>query len=102
MDVIIGTKIKLNIHIDEYDGLSMSDYDFDATIYTPRSENSIFYKKEDMIKIDDDNYCVLVDTSIIGFGRILVKIHAYLDDFDFEDSIRDEIGVIDTMLNVVK
>lgn len=102
MDVIIGTKIKLNIHIDEYDGLSMSDYDFDATIYTPRSENSIFYKKEDMIKIDDDNYCVLVDTSIIGFRRIFVKIHAYLDDFDFEDSIRDEIGVIDTMLNVVK
>ncbi|MGN0929172.1 MAG: hypothetical protein ACI4N3_00855 [Alphaproteobacteria bacterium] len=102
MDVVLGTKIKLNIHIDKYDGLSMSEYNFDAKIYTPRSDNSIFYEKEDMIKIDDDNYCVLVDTSIIGLGRIYVRIHAYLDDFDFEDSIRDEICVYDTMLNIVK
>ena len=102
MDVFLGTKIKLNLHIDKYDGLSMSDYNFDAKIYTLRGENIIFYKKEDMLKIDDDNYCVLVDTSIIGLGRIFVKIHAYIVDNDFDNSIRDEIGVIDTMLNVVK
>lgn len=96
MEVQIGTKIKLNLHIDKYAGLSMSEYDFNAEIYTPRGKQKIAYRKEDMIMIDDDNYCILIDTAIIGLGRIKIKVSALFPDDDFSDNIREEIEVIDT------
>lgn len=101
MDVILGTKLKLNLHIDKYDDMSMSDYDFDVEVFSSKGTNSMMYKKADMIKIDDDNYCLLVDTAIIGLGKIKLKVHAYIPDNDFVGGVRDEIDIVDTRLVVI-
>ena len=101
MEVHIGTKLKLNLHIEKFEDLSLSDYDFSVEIYTPRGNNKIIYSKDNLIKIDDDNYVFLVDTSIIGLGRIYVKIIAKIPDYDFEEKVREEIQVINSGIVVI-
>ena len=58
--------------------------------------------KRDAIRIDENNYVLLVDTEELGAGDVKCKITAYIPDFDFPDTLRTEVSLIDTGLNVIK
>ena len=59
--VILGTDIKLNIHVEPIDGLSMSEYDFECTFYVfPNRKVSI--SKNKMKKVDSNNYIALISS----------------------------------------
>lgn len=101
MEVHLGTKLKLNLHIEKYEDMSMSDYFFGVEIYTPRGNSKIVFDKDNLIKIDDDNYAILIDTLLIGIGRIFVKVHALIPDPDFDNGLRDEVQVLDSSIVVI-
>lgn len=91
----IGTYLKINVHIDEIDGIKMGDMDFTCAffIYPRRSE---IIEKSSMIQADEENYVALVDSSKLGKGLVQCKITVDIPDSDFPDGFRKEIVTVPT------
>lgn len=103
INVELGTKLKLNIHIAPIDGMTLDDYDYTTEVYcTPSQKQSIVVAKSDTIRVDAENYIVRVDTNAIGVGIIVCRITAQIPDGDFDDGYRTEVVSITTDFNVVK
>lgn len=98
---ILGTELKLNIHIEPIGQTTMDDYDFQVEVYC-QSKQIVTLKKEDTIRIDENNYVCPIDTSELGTGTIKCRITAYIPDSDFEDGVRTEICGITTGIEIVK
>jgi hypothetical protein len=102
--VFLGTEIKLNIHIDPIDGLTMKD-DFLFTIEAYCSpKNSITIEKDKAIPVENskDDYIILIDTYKVGTGTLKCKVIAEIPDGDFDNDYRTEVSIIDTGINIVK
>lgn len=99
--IILGTEIKLNIHIDPFDGLSMDDYDFQCAVFTASSRRVVITKQETK-RIDEDNYLIMVSTDALGAGKLKCEVTAQIPDADFNDGIRTEIALFDTGLVISK
>lgn len=97
---VIGTQLKLNIHIDPIDNLHMSEYDFECKFFV-FAKKSVTIKKEDMVQVDEDNYVAIVDTLPIGIGRLHLTLTAYIPDSDFPDTPRKEVSCVDTEIEIV-
>lgn len=100
---VLGTEYKINIHVEPIDGYHMSDYDFEAQLYV-YSSRSVTIRKEEMKKVDDDNYIVVVDSVKalkIGKGTVKLKLIAHISDGDFPDGYRTEIAEVCTGVTVV-
>jgi hypothetical protein len=99
--IFIPTELKLNIHIEPIGDVTMDDYDFDVEVYCS-PVRAIKVNKSEALRIDSDNYVVLVDTKVVGAGDLKCKVIAYIPDGDFPDSLRTEVVCIDTEIDVEK
>lgn len=97
----IGTELKLNIHIEPIGDTTMDDYDFEVEVYCS-PKRPIIIPKANAIRVDSDNYVVLVDTNIVGAGDLKCKVTAQVPDGDFSDQLRTEVVCIDTGINIIK
>lgn len=90
--IVLGSEFKRNIHIDPIDGIHMSEYDFSVAVYA-YTNKKVLFKKNQMRKIDDDNYLLIVETEDclrIGKGKLNFEIIAHIPDSDFSDGFRTE------------
>lgn len=99
--VFLGTELKLNVNIESMGDVTMDNYDFVVTVYCSTSK-AIIIPKADAIRVDESNYIVRVDTTIIGAGKLKCKVEAELPDGDFPDQLRTEVMIIDTGIEIVK
>lgn len=99
--IFLGTELKLNINIEPMGEFTMDDYDWSVDVYC-LTKRAVTISKRDAIRIDKDNYVLLVDTEELGVGDVKCKITAYIPDFDFPDTLRTEVSMIDTGINVIK
>lgn len=97
----IGTELKLNIHIEPIGDTTMDDYDFEVEVYCS-PKRPIIISKANTIRVDSDNYVVLVDTNVVGAGDLKCKVTAQVPDGDFPDQLRTEVVCIDTGINIIK
>jgi hypothetical protein len=97
----IGTELKLNIHIAPIGYTTMDDYNFEVEVYCS-PKRPIIIPKANAIRIDSDNYVVLVDTNVVGAGDLKCKVTAQVPDGDFPDLLRTEVMCIDTGINIIK
>ena len=97
--VFLGTELKLNVNIEPVNGLTMDDFNFEVVVYCTPSK-SLTIPKNDAVKIDSNNYVVLIDTRIVGAGDLKCKVSAFIDDPDFPDGYRTEIVVIDAGIKI--
>lgn len=95
MESGFGTELKVNVHIDEVDGIKMSDMDFTCTFFIYPQRNEII-EKSSMVKADEENYVAIVDSSKLGKGLIQCKIAVDIPDSDFPDGFRKEIVTVPT------
>lgn len=96
--IVLGTELKLNVHIEPVDGLRMSQYNFDCAFYVFPNKKVII-NKVDMVRVDDDNYLAMITAESamkIGKGKIQLEITAYIPDDDFPDGLRTEKTVVCT------
>lgn len=98
---ISGTEIKLNIHVDPLGSLHMADYNFECKFYI-FPKKFITINKADMVKIDDDNYMCIVDTTELGIGDLHLTLIAQIPDSDFENTLRREVVCVDTGIEIIK
>lgn len=99
-ECVIGTQLKLNIHIDSLGELHMADYDFECKFYI-FPKKFIVVKKADMVKVDADNYLAMVDTTDLGIGKLHMMVTAEIPDSDFGDGTRREIACVNTGIEIV-
>lgn len=97
----LGTELKINVHLDRLDGYRMSDIDFSCEFYV-YTNRKVSVSKEQMIKVDDDNYIACVDSTKLGVGKIMCRVTAYIPDADFEDGIRKEVDTADTNIIITR
>ena len=98
-DIIYGSQVVLNLHIDPVDGVSAKDYDFEVVVCAKRD---VSFGKSHLVEVDDDNYIILLDSTECGLGEVSVRVEAMLPDGRWPNEVRKEITVIPTGLNVVK
>ena len=79
----------------------MDDYNFEVEVYCS-PKRPIIIPKANAIRIDSDNYVVLVDTNVVGAGDLKCKVTAQVPDGDFQDLLRTEVVCIDTGINIIK
>lgn len=79
----------------------MDDYNFEVEVYCS-PKRPITIPKANAIRIDSDNYVVLVDTNVVGAGDLKCKVTAQVPDGDFPDLLRTEVVCIDTGINIIK
>lgn len=99
--VFLGTELKLNVSIAKLDEFTMDDYDFNIEVYCS-AKRIITKTKEDAIRIDENNYVILIDSAELGAGDVKCKITAYIPDYDFPDTLRTEIVGVDAGVTIVK
>ena len=100
---VLGTELKINVHVEPIDGLHMSDYDFECAFFV-FANRKVVVKKSEMKKVDDDNYIALRDSvkgHQIGKGNINMEITAHIPDGDFDDGVRTEKAVSFTGITIV-
>ena len=97
----LGTELKLNINIEPMDSITMDDYDFEVEVYCS-VKRIVTVLKKDAIRIDENNYVILVDTMETGAGDLKCRVTAYIPDEDFDDGLRTEVVGIDTGINIIK
>lgn len=98
---VVGTELKMNIAIEPIGDLHMEDYDFFAEFYT-RSTSIIRIEKEQMVRLDADNYIAVVDTDTTGTGSLKCKLTAFVPDPDCVDGFRTEIVRLDAGVVIIK
>lgn len=87
---IIGTEFKVLVEIDPVDDVHMADMVFSCQFYT-RLESPKTITKEQMIKVSDDSYIALVDTTDMSAGTLRNRMTIDIPDKDFADGYRREI-----------
>lgn len=99
--VILGSEIKISITLDVIDGYDMDYYDFNITLYTACRNNIVTAQKIgkypnceliNLVRKEANTYVVLVDTKLLGVGRIYGSIDAKIPDEDFADGFRNEVA----------
>lgn len=99
-NVCLGTELKINLSIGQLGDVHMSDIDFTAQFYV-YANHVQEVRKADMLKVDDDNYLALLDSSKMGTGKLKVKVTAFVPDTDFKDRLRTEVVCADTGITLV-
>ena len=103
--IVLGTELKLRIHVDPIDEYSLQDYNFKVEIYTNASKVLSFESTDNNIILPDedrDTCIVLINSKDVGAGRVKVRITADIPDDDFKDGVRTEIAVEDTNIMIVR
>lgn len=87
---IIGTEFKVLVEIEPVDNVRMSDMEFSCRFYTQLNRPKTI-TKSDMIKVDDNSYIALVDTTGMREGALRNRMTVDIPDKDFADGYRREI-----------
>ena len=96
---IVGTQIKFALSLSLPGQLFFFNDNAATKIYTA-SNRCVVIGKEDMLRQDDSTYVCIVDTDMLGAGRIKCEVEALLPDSSMPDGKRKEVVFIDTGENI--
>lgn len=89
---VVGTQQKYNVSLELPNNQTMDDVDFTCQFYTS-SRSNVTVEKKDMVRVDENNYTTVVDTSITGAGSMKCQITVDLGD-------RTEVIKVQTLQSV--
>ena len=96
---VLGTQLKINVNVEPIGDIHLSNCEFKCTFFI-NPKKTIELEKNSMIRIDDDNYIALVDTSLLGTGTIRMTIEVDIPDTDFPNGKRKEINTVCTGITI--
>ena len=101
----IGSGLTINVTAGLPSGLHLEDVNFTCEFYSSTRVSSkvktINLSKEQMIKVDADNYIAVLDSKILGSGTVMLKLSVDIPDDNFPEGIRPEVVRFSTGVNVV-
>lgn len=96
----LGTELKINVHAEPIDGMHMSEYDFECVFFVYKNR-PLVVRKDEMTKVDEDNYIAKVDSAKVGVGNLLMKFVAEIPDSDMNDGLRKEVELVDLNIQII-
>lgn len=100
--VPFGSQVKVLVTAELDEGWHLSDVDFSVSIYNEDDpEKAHLFTKSNCIKVNDDNYVVLVDTTELGIGTYAGRLMVFIPDTDYPGGTRTEITHLDTDVRVI-
>lgn len=97
--VYIPSEEELNISLYPIDGYSMDEYDFTCEIFCSTFRKQVI-EKNDMERIDANNYRVWMKTSMIGIGKVKVRVVARIPNDKCDDGFRDVVTYLDPRVEI--
>lgn len=93
---VIGSEIKFALSLELPGGLTMDDVEFEVLFYTSSSQ-AVAISKSRMARQDNGSYSLILDTSLLGRGRLIkCQVKVDLPDSDADNGTRTEILFLDT------
>ena len=90
--VTLGSETKIAFSAELPDGITMASIPFAVTVYNAdKKDAAITTDKDECIRVNDNEYVVLVDTSLLGVGIYMLSICVQIPDSDFTSGYRKEI-----------
>lgn len=99
-DIFVPSDIKLNVNIAPESGATMDDFDFSVEVFTS-PVRALTFKKEDTVRVDENNYFVPLHTGDLPPGRITIRTIAFIPDPDMPNGIKRDAKKIETDYNIV-
>ena len=99
----VGTTMKINVSAELGNNNHLGDacVGIECVFYcSDEKKKSQTVTKDEMIKVDDDNYIAIVYTSLLGEGYIKMKLTVTIPDMDFPEGVRVEVVRVDTGIPV--
>lgn len=98
---IIGTELKINVSVEPMNGVHLAECDFECEFYRRGNKgNGVVVTKDEMIKVDDDNYIARINSAEVGVGSVMMSITVHVPDPDFDDGLRTEIDNVWTGVTI--
>lgn len=99
--VSIGSDTKIEFTADLPNGLLLKDIDFKCVVVNADTNKQVEYEKRECIIVGDGrSYVVLVDTTEIGVGPIILTLTVQIPDTDYSSGYRREIINIDPNIRI--
>lgn len=92
----VGTGLKLMLYMKPLGGHRLSEVDWSVRVHTQSRARYVDIAKEDAIKVDDDDYIIIVDTTKVGAGVYYLRLTAFFPDEDCPGGLRKEVVTIPT------
>lgn len=88
----LGDDLKILVTADLPDGLTMYDVPFTVTVVNVSvKDKEKLYDKSECIMTTDGDYVVLVDSTLLGIGRYMVRVVFEIPDEDYESGYRKQV-----------
>jgi hypothetical protein len=88
----LGDDLKILVTADLPDGLTMYDVPFTVTVVNVSvKDKEKLYDKSECIMTTDGDYVVLVDSTLLGIGRYMVRVVFEIPDEDYEGGYRKQV-----------
>lgn len=98
---IIGSDITLNVNINRIGNLTMDKLSFTLRFFTSGGPYIELYKDQ-LKRIDADNYIACVNTASLKSGKLLMRAYISVPDQYYPDGNRVEIVEVDTNIYLSK
>lgn len=101
-NMFLGEKRKLSVHVEPLNEINMSDIEellIEVYCSPKRAIEHRVYRKDGEIGQDHQ---LLLDTTVIGVGRVFIQITATISDGSVEGKQLVDIDRLDTGINIIK
>lgn len=96
--VYYGSDIKVGIHLD-LGGVAAETVPFEVEFKVGNA--SLTLKKEQLIKVDENNYIACIKAPNTEKGALKAYVHAELPDTDFEDNVHNIITLATSNIVII-
>lgn len=98
--IYVGSKRKIGIGTEPIGDITLSQCDFSIELYCSPFKPVVF-QKGDAEKIDENSYSVILDSTIVGVGKLKCKLIVGIPDESFADGVRVEFVYFYTGIEIL-
>lgn len=96
-----GSEREIGFGIEPINDFTLSECDFSVELYCSPFKPVVFQKSEAK-KIDENNYSVILDTTLVGTGKLKCKLTIGIPDESFADGVRVEVVYFYTGIEILQ
>ena len=101
--VILGSDVKIEFRAELPDGMKLEDVNFSGkVINADKKDTAIDFNKSDCIALEGgESYVVMVDTTSLGVGLLMLKLTVQIPDTDYQTGYRKQVVNINPHIKII-
>ena len=101
--VTLGSDVKIEFTAELPDGLKLADVDFSGKVINADAKNTgIDFTKADCIALEGgESFVVMVDSTELGVGLLMLKLTVLIPDTDYQSGTRKQVVNINPHIKII-